>query len=182
MSLKQQFTLMADYNAWMNGNLYRLAAGLDDGDRSRDLGAFFGSIEGTLNHILVADLMWANRFRVHPARYRCLDELDHLPTPTTLSETLYRSFAELHQARDTMDRIIADLIEASDEQDYAVPLHYRNVKGEPLTRAFGPLLMHLFNHQTHHRGQATTLFHQLGVDVGVTDLLVRIPNQGPESP
>src|SRR5690606_37886662 len=62
MSLVDHYRAMARYNRWMNGKLYALAAGLSDADRTRDLGAFFGSIHGTLNHILLADRTWLGRF------------------------------------------------------------------------------------------------------------------------
>lgn len=180
MSLKQQFALMADYNAWMNVELYTLAAELDDATRRRDLGAFFGSIESTLNHILVADIMWLRRFAAHPANYTSLSSLADFPQPESLGGSLFDDFSLLQQSRKNMDALLVRFIDETDEQDFAVPLHYRNSKGMPFTKPFGPLLTHLFNHQTHHRGQATTLFNQLGVDVGVTDLLALIPNQGPE--
>lgn len=179
MSLKQQFSLMADYNAWMNIGLYTHAAKLNDSTRRRDMGAFFDSVEGTLNHILVADIIWLRRFEAHPSNHPSLKNLADFPEPTTLNGLLFDDFTRLQESRKEMDALLIRFIEETDEQDYAVPLHYRNSKGLPFTKGFGPLVMHLFNHQTHHRGQATTLFNQLGVDVGVTDLLARIPDQGP---
>lgn len=179
MSLKQQFALIADYNAWINIELYSHAAKLDLATRRQDRGAFFGSIESTLNHILVADIMWLRRFQSHPSDFASLKKLSDFPQPESLGHVLFDEFTLLEESRKSLDTLLIRFIEETDEHDYAVPLHYRNSKGMPFTRPFGPLLMHLFNHQTHHRGQATTLFNQLGVDVGVTDLLTRIPDQGP---
>lgn len=67
------------------------------------------------------------------------------------------------------------------EELYAQPLRYRNTAGEAHAKQFAPALRHFFNHQTHHRGQVTTLFSQLGVDVGVTDLSALIPEWEPGS-
>ncbi|BES73058.1 DinB family protein [Marinobacter nanhaiticus D15-8W] len=177
MSLKQQFALMADYNAWMNIELYTHASKLVPETRRQDMGAFFGSIESTLNHILVADIVWLRRFESHPSAFATLKNLSDFPHPESLGRLLFDEFTLLHESRKNMDALLIRFIEETDEQDYDVPLHYRNSKGMPFTKPFGPLLMHLFNHQTHHRGQASALFNQLGVDIGVTDLLPRIPDQ-----
>lgn len=179
MSLKQQFALMADYNAWMNIELYTHAAKLDPETRRQDMGAFFGSIESTLNHILVADIIWLRRFESHPSSFPSLKNLADFPQPEALDRLLFNEFTLLQESRKNMDTLLIRFIEETDEQDYAEQLHYRNSKGMPFTKPFGPLLMHLFNHQTHHRGQTSALFNQLGVDVGVTDLLARIPEQAP---
>lgn len=181
MSLKKHFALMADYNAWMNDRLYAQASELTQSQRQKDMGAFFQSIEGTLNHLMVADLIWLGRFKTHPSRFPGLDAMASFPRPAALDAPLYADFQALSTARRQLDEVIGQLVEETEEQDFAVPLHYRNSKGVPATREFGALLQHLFNHQTHHRGQVTTLFSQLGVEVGVTDLLVRIPDQGPQA-
>ena len=179
MSQKQQFALMADYNASMNIEMYTQAAQLDPKTRRQDRGAFFGSIESTLNHILVADIIWMRRFDAHPSTFPSLSNLSAFPQPESLDHHLFDEFTLLHESRKKMDSLLIRFVEDTDEQDYAAPLHYRNSRGMPFTKPFGPLLLHLFNHQTHHRGQATTLFNQLGVDLGVTDLLARIPDQDP---
>lgn len=151
---------LARYNRWQNQSLYAAAATLPDGTRKRNMGAFFKSIHGTLNHIMVADRLWLDRLEGHPS------------TITALNEELYNDFDELTRHRagadDRLDRWIAKLDDAS----LAEPLTYRRMSGggEAMTLPLSLVLMHIFNHQTHHRGQAGTLLMQCGVDVGVTDL------------
>lgn len=168
------FRLMAEYNAWMNGKLYDAAATLAPEALAADRGAFFGSILGTLEHLVVADTIWLKRFAEHPAGGPLAPVRD-LPQPQALAQIQFGALAPLRERRDLLDRLIAAWIAGLAEADLDTPLVYRNTKGLPFEKPFGSILLHFFNHQTHHRGQATTLFSQVGIDVGVTDLLALIP-------
>ena len=140
-----------------------------------DRGAFFGSIWGTLNHIAVGDTIWLRRFSRHPACAAPLAALANAPTPQRLSDILFPELATLRAYRERLDGEIINLIETLDQAALSHPLTYTNTQGATFTREFGALLVHFFNHQTHHRGQITTLLSQAGVDPGVTDLLMLIP-------
>ena len=172
------FTLLADYNCWINERVYAAAARLDGAALTADRGAFFGSILGTLNHLVVADLMWLRRFALHPSRPAVLDALAAWPVPAALAELLYPDFAELQERRVALDVLIQQWAGALHEADLNVLLEYRNSQGLRARRDFGCLLVHFFNHQTHHRGQLSALLTQAGQDVGVTDLLMMIPDAG----
>lgn len=151
--------LMARYNRWQNEAVYAAAATLPDGTRKRNMGAFFKSIHGTLNHLLVADWVWLARLHAEP---RTVDALD---------QELYADFDELRRVRvatdDRIDRWVATLT----SERLAAELHYTRVTGGDCTNPIAFALSHLFNHQTHHRAQAGTLLMQCGVDPGVTDLI-----------
>ncbi|PHR66727.1 DinB family protein [Alcanivorax sp.] len=177
MSELSTVRLLADYNQWMNGRLFEVTATLPEAVRQEDRGAFFGSIENTLNHLLVADTLWLKRFAVHPACIDSLAPITMLPTPPTLDAQVRDTFAELHLHRLWLDQQIVDWCGDLGDGDLDYVLSYRNSKGVASRRRFGSLLTHFFNHQTHHRGQVTTLLSQAGVDVGVTDLLVRIADE-----
>ncbi len=84
MSQKEHFELLATYNQWMNAKIYEAAERLPAADLVKDRGAFFGSILGTLNHILVADMIWLKRFATHPACQHTLQAVADLPDPTSL--------------------------------------------------------------------------------------------------
>jgi uncharacterized damage-inducible protein DinB len=151
---------MARYNRWMNQKVYDGSSGLADEDRKRDMGAFFKSIHGTLNHILLADRIWMGRFTGEPYSVRSLDQ------------ELYADFSVLRAERAAEDNRIIDWVASLSPEDMERDLVYTSVVN-PESRRY-PLwfaLSHFFNHQTHHRGQITTLLTQLGVDVGVTDLI-----------
>ncbi|NWF36605.1 DinB family protein [Mariprofundus sp. KV] len=164
---------MARYNQWMNRKLFAKVAELPADAIEEDRDAFFGSILGTLNHILIADLFWLHRFATSA---NCREALAHplteFPTPASLREILFNDFSELTDNRRALDGLILDFSETWADKLLAEPIRYRNMAGEKQQRALGELLQHFFNHQTHHRGQATTLLFQAGIDPGPTDLLV----------
>ena len=154
----------ARYNRWMNDKLYGLAATLSDEVRRRDLGAFFRSIHGTFNHLLVADRVWLSRFKGVSAPDGFM-----APGIRSLDQELYLDFEDLRRQRAlTDDELSAWVSELSPEQ-LAAPLVFKR-RGQRLESPLWWVVAHVFNHQTHHRGQITTLFTQLGHDPGVTDL------------
>ena len=179
MSRSDHIRLMATYNEWMNARLYEAAMGLPGEELAADRKAFFGSILGTLNHLAVGDTIWLQRFASHPANYRALDPIRELPAPTSLDQQLFADLAGLTQHRKMLDRAIIEWSRSIVEPDLDQVLNYANTKGVAARRNFLSLVMHFFNHQTHHRGQATTLLSQAGADVGVTDLLTLIPSPTP---
>ena len=178
MTFGKQFELMANYNQWINNKIYSAAADMDAETLTKDSGAYFGSILGTLNHIVVADIIWLKRFNSHPADFQSIAFLTRIEKPASLDTILFSDLAQLRKERGYLDEAIIALTEEATEADFDHVLSYSNMKGVPAGKAFGFLLCHFFNHQTHHRGQITTLLNQSGIDIGVTDLLAVIPNAG----
>lgn len=176
MSRTAHFTLLARYNEWMNHKLYAAAAELPPGALAADRGAFFGSLQATLNHIAVADTIWLKRIAAHPQFAAALAPLAGVPMPGSLDQPLFDSFEALRAQRAWLDRLLLDWTAGLVEADLDAVISYRRMNGEANHRQLGLLLLHVFNHQTHHRGQASTLLSQAGVDIGVTDLLVLVPD------
>lgn len=175
MSLKLDFELMARYNQWMNMRLYAAAGQLDEAELRADRGAFFGSILATLDHLLAADTHWMKRFAAALPALASLDVVRAVALRGLVRGITFPDFSRLRRDREAMDAAIIDFTcEATDEL-YGRPLRYVNSVGESHSKLSGLVLRHVFNHQTHHRGQITTLFSQLGIDVGVTDLSALIP-------
>ncbi|WP_342115030.1 DinB family protein [Pseudoduganella sp. OTU4001] len=175
MSRTAHFTLLAHYNEWMNEKLYEAAAALPPGALEAERGAFFGSLLATLNHIAVADTIWLKRIAAHPRFAAVLAPMSHMAMPAALDQPLCDSFDALRDRRAWLDRMIRDWMAQLVEDDLDAVVSYRRMNGEANNKQLGLLLLHFFNHQTHHRGQATTLLSQAGVDVGVTDLLMLVP-------
>lgn len=175
MSLKQDFALMARYNQWMNARLYAAAAALNEAELQADRGAFFGSILSTLHHVHAADAHWLHRFAAGAPELGSLDGVRAMALPELVRGITFPDFDRLRADREMLDAAIVAFTAEADDATYARPLNYTNSAGERHAKSFGLVLRHFFNHQTHHRGQATTLFSQLGVDVGATDLSVLIP-------
>ncbi|MFB3301865.1 DinB family protein [Pseudomonas sp. AMR01] len=174
MNRIEHITLLADYNAWMNRKVYDAASTLTDAELSEDRQAFFGSILGTLNHLTLGDTVWLKRFATHPAGFSALAPLSAVDMPTDLKQLAFADIRELTARRLWLDPLITEWARNLRESDLDHHLHYHNMRGMAADKPFFGLLMHFFNHQTHHRGQATTLLSQAGVDVGDTDLLALI--------
>jgi uncharacterized damage-inducible protein DinB len=174
MPVREDIVLLATYNAAMNGQLYAAAAKLPQDLLRADRKAFIGSLLGTLNHLVAGDTIWLRRFVGHPSSFPSLLAMAAIPAPPSLSHLYSENLDALLALRLRLDAIILALAAEVTNGDLAQPLCYRNSRGE-CRKQFGSLLLHLFNHQTHHRGQASTLLSQSSVDIGVTDLLEWIP-------
>lgn len=160
-SLIRYAQAMSRYNRWMNQRIYDACATLDDEQRKRDVGAVFRSIHGTLNHILVADRVWMGRFGGSPVEFRAL------------GRELCSDFAELRVEREKEDDGILAWAKSLTEEDLNGELTYTSTMSPRERRyPFWFAVMHFFNHQTHHRGEVTTVLSQTGIDPGVTDLIL----------
>ena len=142
-----------------------------------DRGAFFKSIMGTLNHILVGDIIWLKRFQSHPAHATALAYLNEIDHPPALDSLLFDDIANLKVARQTIDELMINWIAGLSESDLGDSLSYTDTSGNPHRKSVESLISHLFLHQTHHRGQITTLISQSDADFGETDLLEIIVEQ-----
>lgn len=176
MNRLEHLQLMAAYNQWMNDKLLIAAASLPASAVSADRQAFFGSVLGTLNHLVVADIIWLKRFARHPCGFPALDAVCQLDDPQALNQQVFNNLPDLAVRRRMLDQVIIDWVAGLRDADLDATLQYTNTAGIVAARNFYGVLIHLFNHQTHHRGQATTLLTQAGADVGSTDLLALIAN------
>lgn len=167
-----QFRAFARYNAQFNRIVFDLAAKLSDEQRTRDMGAFFGSIDGTLRHILGADRIWLGRFAASGHDFPTLEEANLTYELQGNSAYFPGDFASLQAERIATDQVILSWVEELTDAILAAPMKYASLAGTSREHVTWIAVAHMFNHQTHHRGQVSTLFHQLGVDVGVTDFLV----------
>lgn len=149
---------MAAYNTWMNDKVYACTAELSDEERKRDLGAFFASIHGTLNHLYLGDLAWMERLHGEPVSMK------------SPKDQLFAAFDELRQARRALDARITTWAEGLAPEFADSTFKFFSVTYQRQLSVPGwAIAVQVFNHQTHHRGQLTTLLKQLGKDPGVTD-------------
>lgn len=175
MTMTSHFAHLAAYNQWMNRKLYDAAAALPAERLHEHRGAFFGSVFGTLVHIVIADLIWFKRIGANRPDFASLRCLEDLPRPTSLDQHVCATLGELDAMRLKLDAAIIAFCAEVQPAQLEEPFSWTSIKGVPSTKLLGDVLLHVFNHQTHHRGQATTLFSQLGIDVGATDILVLLP-------
>ncbi|KAF3978563.1 MAG: damage-inducible protein DinB [Methylococcales symbiont of Iophon sp. n. MRB-2018] len=170
-----ELSQLAEYNKLMNHRLYEAASQLSENELKNDRGAFFKSVLGTLNHILVGDIVWLKRFAKHPSSQKSLVYISNLGKPKSLDAILYDDFESLRTEREKIDNIIIQWIDALSTSDIKEYISYKNMAGLGFKKIYVSLINHLFLHQVHHRGQITTLICQSGLDFGNTDLIEIIP-------
>jgi uncharacterized damage-inducible protein DinB len=155
------YRMFGRYNAWANSRLYDATARLSAEQYRADRGAFFKSVHGTLNHLLVTDRIWMQRFT---------GEGD---APNRLDAILFESFDDLRVAREAEDRRIVDFVDGLDDGRIAGTIKYRRVSTpEEFEQQLAPALAHWFNHQTHHRGHVHALLTGLVGEAPELDLLI----------
>ena len=167
--MKAHFDSLARYNAWANARLYDAASELSDSEYRADRGAFFRSMHGTLNHLLVTDRIWMGRITGQG------------DAPDRLDAILFDELPALRAAREAEDRRIVGHVAGLSEADLAGVIRYRRVTTpDVFEQELAPALAHLFNHQTQHRGQAHAILTGLGKPGPVLDLLAyqRLADRG----
>ena len=137
--------MLASYNEWANRLVYAVAAELSESDYHANRGAFFGSLHNTLNHILVGARIWLHRITGDG------------DAPDRLDAILYDDLSTLTAAREAEDVRLILYVDSLDDAVSAGTLHYANMQGDRFEQPLAEVLVHAFNHQTHHRGQAHTL-------------------------
>jgi uncharacterized damage-inducible protein DinB len=158
--MKSRFEQLAAYNRWANARLYEAAMALPESDYRRDVGAFFKSLNGTLNHLLVADRIWMKRLT---------GEGEH---PDKLNAIIHDDRRQLALARADEDDRIVRFVTSLDEAALTGILKYATTSGKAFEQPRADILSHFFNHQTHHRGQAHTILSICtGKEPPVLDLL-----------
>lgn len=147
----ENWRMFAAYNVWANERLYAACAARPESDFGRDGGAFFGSLKATLNHLLVTDRIWLSRFEGEPNPSYPLDAV------------LFEDFAGLAAARKIDDARLSAFVGSLRPDDLdAMIVYRRQTEPEGIRQPLVQALAHLFNHQTHHRGQAHALLTQFG--------------------
>ncbi|WP_046865832.1 DinB family protein [Microvirga massiliensis] len=153
--------MMAGYNAWANKRVYDAAASLTDSDYRADRGAFFKSVHGTLNHLLVTDRIWMRRFTGTG------------DAPTRLDAILFDDLSDLRAARRAEDQRIESYVAELDETRLNGLLRYCTISNPTdFEQPLASTLIHFFNHQTHHRGQVHALLTGLTGTAPSLDLIV----------
>lgn len=153
---------MARYNGWQNQSLFDAAETLDEADRNLDRGAFFGSIRGTLSHLLWGDQIWMHRFSGSPP-----------PAVSSIeaSPDMVGDWNELKRQRTAMDQVISTWAQGLDpvwlEDDLT---WFSGAAKRQVSKPAGFLVVHFFNHQTHHRGQVHAMLTAAGAKPDETDL------------
>ena len=147
-SFKTYFLMLAHYNQWANQKLFSILTTLTEEQLNQDCGAYFKSLMQTANHLLVGDLLWFERIKGAVASNYALDEI------------LYPQIMSLIPARFEHDQCLIGFFNEYDEAAFNRFITYIR-RGQTYTEPLIEILAHLFNHQTHHRGQMHSMVFQL---------------------
>ena len=145
--------VMANYNTWVNAQIFEVCRKICDEQYRKDLGTFFGSIHNTLNHILLVDLLYMGRLKG--------DSIDHIHS---LKQVLYDDLESLVNARVEVDRELTEYVQGLSQNDLKRTVRYTRMSGEVCEENVEDILLTLFNHQTHHRGQVHAMLTQSGIE------------------
>ncbi len=160
------FTTLARYNVWATARLLDAVAALPEADYRRDVGLFFRSVHGTLNHLLVGEhLLWYRRFAEGISPRLALNE-EVEPDRARLPQRLQEGAARWQS-----------LIESWPAERFDGRLNYTTTRGQPASLPFAATLGHVFNHATHHRGQVTAALTALGQPCPVLDLVYMLQQE-----
>ncbi len=158
--MKAVFVMYASYNKWANDLLLQECEQVTTEEYHRNLGVFFDSIHGTMDHLYVADKVWLYRFTGQG------DPID------SIDEQLTSDFATLQEKRRQLDDRICSVIDQMQEKDFLRTIIYRTVRKPLVTQQpLGAALFHFFNHQTHHRGQVHAMLTQQGRTPAALDMI-----------
>lgn len=156
---KADVMTLARYNLWANNRVFDTCYDdVSDSDYFADKGAFFLSIHGTLNHILVGDLIWTARLK---GTQHAITRLDTI---------LFDTVVDLRKGRQDQDDALLDHVSSLSDDDVAANVTYKNLAGEAFNTPHGLIIQHMVNHATHHRGQVHTLLTQSGYTAPVLDM------------
>jgi uncharacterized damage-inducible protein DinB len=169
--MKETFVLLAEYNAVTNREVLEILRGVSEEDLGRDLGTYFASILGIMNHILVADVLWLGRFSA------ALTEMSDLGKDLPefeikkLTDVIWPDLDTFSPLREHVDGLISQAFLALPEERFTVVLRYHNWRGQEQEKIAWRAFLHFFNHQTHHRGQVSALLDRLSVKNDYSNLI-----------
>ncbi|MGF1704720.1 DinB family protein [Enterovibrio baiacu] len=178
MELQSNFRMMARYNQRINQQLLTVCGTLTHEQLTEDTHSFFPSILDYWNHILFGDLIMLQRLAACHVAGLSTSTLEGLPVSKGIHDTFATHFDTLVPLRQRVDHVILEMVENLTDDVTSQPFHYTNTEGVKLTKLVGEYCQHLFNHQTHHRGQLTCLLSLRGLDYGCMDLPIIVPGGG----
>jgi uncharacterized damage-inducible protein DinB len=168
---RRHFAYLARYNRGANESLVGHLASLPVGEISKPRGSWFGSIQGILDHAIMCDINWLRRFRILFPADEALNRPRLSPPGSEWTKFEFPIFEEYRRERAVVDAIFADWIASADTSRFGEVLAYSDSHGIPKRYYVRDALDHVFNHQTHHRGQVSQILDELGIANDYSNLI-----------
>lgn len=151
--------LLYDYTRWADVKMLDAVAKLPSDQFTKDMGSSLKSVRDTVVHIASAQWIWLTRWKGESPK-------------AMWAAAEYPTLASVRERWDPLAGELASFVAEQNADSLAKPLHYKNLKGDPMAYPLGQLMLHAVNHSTYHRGQITTLLRQLGAQPVSTDLVI----------
>jgi uncharacterized damage-inducible protein DinB len=175
MKMKTVFQSFARYNKNVNQDMINIVKALPQKKLTKRFKTFFPTIYDMLFHLLLSDINWMKRFKTLFGTYDSREKTKMGSyDETKVREELKRNYKKLFEYRETLDEEIDNFVKELKDDDYKKVLRYKNYKGEDTEKELWKVLMQMFNHGTHHRGQISGLLDMLGIDNDFSTLFPRI--------
>lgn len=168
---RRHFTQLARYNRSVNRALVESLLQLPAGTLVEPRGAYFRSIQGILDHLITCDINWLRRFRELFPDAEPLSRPRLAPAGHAWKNFSFPDFAEFRRERTVVDDLFVDWIALADVSRFGEVLSYRDSHDKPLRYFFRDALSHVFNHQTHHRGQLSQILDELEIEHDWSNLI-----------
>jgi uncharacterized damage-inducible protein DinB len=168
---RSHFSYLARYNRGANEYLVGRLAALPAPELSKPRGSYFGSLQGVLDHIIMCDINWLRRFRILFQDDEALNRPRLAPPGSDWTKFEFPLFDEYRRERAVVDAIFMDWIGAADTTRFGEVLAYSDSEGRPKRYRLREALDHVFNHQTHHRGQVSQILDEMGIEHDYSNLI-----------
>ena len=172
MSLVKNFRMMSLYNQRINTQLMECCLALPSSTLEKNTHFFFTDIVSYWNHLLFGDLILLRRLALNNVAQLSLDDFVDFPSPCSPTDIYSKNVVEIAALRKQLDELIIVYCGSLTDEECEQFISYTTTEGEQITKAVADVIQHIFNHQTHHRGQLTCVLSQFGVDYGCMDLPV----------
>ena len=172
--MKKLFQLYAEYNSLTNADVIKILEGLPPDKITEKTGVYYNSILGVLNHMLMTDIIWIRFFADKFPEAGEVKPLIPVFEVKDWKEMIWKSFDELKKVRLSFDEVIRKTFELIPEEKYELVLTRKSFKGDEQKVIAWNSFLHLFNHETHHRGQIATILDQMGIENDYSNLIFRL--------
>lgn len=169
--MRELFQLLAEYNKQTNQEVLGILEGLPQEQLSKDLGSYYNSILGIMNHILVTDTTWIRRFANNLPELNVVTRQLPIFELKTWKDIVWNSLSIFKPVRTSVDEVIGQVFRLVSEDKYNLKMKYQDYKGQEQHKTVWYAFLHFFNHQTHHRGQVAVLLDQLSVENDFSNLI-----------
>ncbi|HUX49647.1 MAG TPA: DinB family protein [Spirochaetia bacterium] len=163
---------LVHYNSAVNKKLFDLLESVPESILQKSVGSYYNSIVGLLNHVLRSDLAWLGRFREpFPDRKMLQSTVVELPTGMAAGSHIHEDLPSLRARRFELDLVFVQFVESLSPAELAREFTYRNARGVTLTNVIEDILLHLFNHQTHHRGAISQILDSENIEHDISSYI-----------